>query len=136
MHAETTEDLQELLANLREIDSWQNIGDDEWTNVPAKSRSIMWDRHVEERIVSFVDDLMDVRFMPTLDEAGDFVQGQVTVWLEPISWLAEQHRETIQEIINEVLDAYAPGYWEVEDWDALYEFPKNGIVVTLVGHSA
>lgn len=138
MHATTNEDLQTVLANLREIDPWQNIGDDEWKHIPRKVRADWWDRHIEERIVSYIDDegLMDLRFMSSTVDARleEFERGKVTIWLDPISWLAEHHRETIQAVVDEVLQAYAPGYWEVEDWDDLYVFPRNGVIATLAGH--
>ena len=130
------EQLQAEIDRISEIDCWQNIDfDTEWANVPERNQRLMFDRHIDERIVHFESDLMRVRFMPGMDDDMiEFTPGVVTVWLEPISWLAPNHRETIQETIDEILQAYGTGYWECDDWDELYEFGQDGVTVTLAGY--
>ncbi|MCC9643169.1 hypothetical protein LOC71_12865 [Rhodopirellula sp. JC740] len=130
--------LQVEIERLTELDCWQNIDfETEWANVPEGNQRLMLDRHINERIVRIENDLMRVRFMPAMDdELTEFIPGSVTIWLEPISWLAPNHRETIQETIDEVLQAYGHGYWECEDWDELYEFGIDGVTVTLAGYES
>ncbi|QDT04251.1 hypothetical protein K227x_26410 [Rubripirellula lacrimiformis] len=116
------DEMADALASLRELDVWNSIdSDDDWANVPDDQWANAWQRHMHARGIEIADwSFGELCISPKLNDHGTAFDRNVA-WIEftQTGPLAYEHRESVERVVKRILDAYSPGWWDI-DFDDIF----------------